>query len=41
MFLFDKKASDVKFVPENLNFDAKFLAKCAEEAVLNFPQVKK
>lgn len=41
MFLFDKKASDVKFVPKKLKFDAKFLADCAEEAVAKFPQVKK
>ena len=41
MFLFDKKATDVKFVPKNLKFDAKFLAQCAEEAVRKFPQVKK
>ena len=41
MFLFDKKASDVKFAPKNLKFDSKFLAECAEEAVAKFPQVKK
>ena len=41
MFLFDKKASDVKFAPKKLKFDAKFLAECAEEAVQKFPQVKK
>lgn len=41
MFLFGKKASDVKFVPKKFTGDAGFLAKCAEEAVTNFPQVKK
>ena len=41
MFLFDKKASDIKFVPKNFNGDAGFLAKCAEEAIADFPQVKK
>jgi len=39
MFLFGKKASDVKFVPKNFTGDAEFLAKCAEEAVSEFPQV--
>ena len=41
MFLFDKKAADVKFVPKNLKIDAKFLVKCAEEAIEKFPQVQK
>ena len=34
MFLFNKKADDVKFIPSNFDEkDAKFLAKCAEEAI--------
>ena len=41
MFLFDKKAADVKFVPKNLKIDAKFLVECAEEAIEKFPQVQK
>lgn len=42
MFLFNKKAADVKFIPNNIgDKDAKFLAECAEEAVAKFPQVKK
>lgn len=40
MFLFDKKASDIKFVPKDFKGKAEFLAKCAEEAVTKFPQVK-
>lgn len=40
MFLYGKKASDIKFMPEHFAGDAKFLAKCAEEAVTGFPQVK-
>ena len=34
MFLFGKKAQDVKFIPPNFDkSDAAFLAKCAEEAI--------
>ena len=37
MFLFGKKADDVKYIPEKFDeADAKFLAKCAEEAVLTW-----
>ena len=37
MFLFGKKAEDVKYIPEKFDeADAKFLAKCAEEAVLTW-----
>ena len=37
MFLFDKRAKDVNYIPEKLNEeDAKFLAKCAEEAILSW-----
>ncbi len=37
MFLFGKKADDVKYIPPNFDEkDAKFLAKCAEEAVLTW-----
>ena len=37
MFLFGKRAADVKYIPENFDEkDAKFLAKCAEEAVLTW-----
>ncbi len=37
MFLFGKKAADVKYIPEKFDeADAKFLAKCAEEAVLTW-----
>ena len=42
LFLFDKKAEDVKFIPDDIgNKDARFLLQCAEEAVARFPQVKK
>ena len=42
LFLFHKKAEDVKFIPDEIgDKDAKFLLNCAEEAVNNFQQVKK
>ena len=42
LFLFHKKADDVKFIPNEIgDKDARFLLNCAEEAVNNFSQVKK
>ena len=42
LFLFHKKAGDVKFIPDEIgDKDAEFLLQCAAEAVASFPQVKK
>ena len=42
LFLFHKKAEDVKFIPDEIgDKDAEFLLQCAAEAVASFPQVKK
>ena len=39
LFLFGGTAEDIRFVPNSIgNSDARFLARCAEDAVKSFPK---